>query len=95
VPGDINAVYVRNGANPCFDVDGMVHAMRIRNGAAETARSARTDIGLIPGWTSTTASTSVVWNADEVVVVGSPRRLHLPHTRRATPSCRRPSHRSR
>uniref|UniRef100_A0A453JKW7 9-cis-epoxycarotenoid dioxygenase n=1 Tax=Aegilops tauschii subsp. strangulata TaxID=200361 RepID=A0A453JKW7_AEGTS len=45
IPPFINGVYARNGANPCFeptaghhlfDGDGMVHAIRIRNGAAES-----------------------------------------------------------
>ncbi|KAJ1266438.1 hypothetical protein BS78_08G151300 [Paspalum vaginatum] len=45
IPPFINGVYARNGANPCFeptaghhlfDGDGMVHAVRIRNGAAES-----------------------------------------------------------
>ncbi|KAK3146622.1 hypothetical protein QOZ80_3BG0269090 [Eleusine coracana subsp. coracana] len=45
IPPFINGVYARNGANPCFDPvaghhlfdgDGMVHALRIRNGAAES-----------------------------------------------------------
>ncbi|XP_051184362.1 9-cis-epoxycarotenoid dioxygenase NCED3, chloroplastic [Lolium perenne] len=45
IPPFINGVYARNGANPCFeptaghhlfDGDGMVHAISIRNGAAES-----------------------------------------------------------
>ncbi|KAL6847127.1 hypothetical protein ACP4OV_022980 [Aristida adscensionis] len=45
IPPFINGVYARNGANPhfqptaghhLFDGDGMVHAVRIRNGAAES-----------------------------------------------------------
>lgn len=45
IPPFINGVYARNGANPCFDPvaghhlfdgDGMVHALRIRNGVAES-----------------------------------------------------------
>ncbi|CAL4905041.1 unnamed protein product [Urochloa decumbens] len=45
IPPFINGVYARNGANPCFDPvaghhlfdgDGMVHAVRIRNGGAES-----------------------------------------------------------
>ncbi|KAF8762946.1 hypothetical protein HU200_008792 [Digitaria exilis] len=45
IPPFINGVYARNGANPCFsptaghhlfDGDGMVHAIRIRNGGAES-----------------------------------------------------------
>jgi 9-cis-epoxycarotenoid dioxygenase len=45
IPPFISGVYARNGANPCFepsaghhlfDGDGMVHAVRIRNGAAES-----------------------------------------------------------
>ncbi|ONM32808.1 9-cis-epoxycarotenoid dioxygenase 1, chloroplastic [Zea mays] len=45
IPPFISGVYARNGANPCFDPaaghhlfdgDGMVHAVRIRNGAAES-----------------------------------------------------------
>ncbi|KAK3140259.1 hypothetical protein QOZ80_5AG0398230 [Eleusine coracana subsp. coracana] len=45
IPPFINGVYARNGANPhftptaghhLFDGDGMVHAVRVRNGAAES-----------------------------------------------------------
>lgn len=52
IPPFINGVYARNGANPhfdpvaghhLFDGDGMVHALRIRNGVAETYASRFTD----------------------------------------------------
>nr|BAJ84863.1 predicted protein [Hordeum vulgare subsp. vulgare] len=52
IPPFINGVYARNGANPhfdpvaghhLFDGDGMVHALRIRNGVAETYASRFTE----------------------------------------------------
>ena len=52
IPPFINGVYGRNGANPCFeptaghhlfDGDGMVHALRIRNGVAEPYASRFTE----------------------------------------------------
>ncbi|KAM0925022.1 hypothetical protein ACQ4PT_004458 [Festuca glaucescens] len=52
IPPFIDGVYARNGANPhfdpvaghhLFDGDGMVHALRIRNGVAESYASRFTD----------------------------------------------------
>ncbi|OEL32236.1 9-cis-epoxycarotenoid dioxygenase 1, chloroplastic [Dichanthelium oligosanthes] len=57
IPPFINGVYTRNGANPCFDPvaghhlfdsDGMVHALRMRNGAAESYACRFTETAVPP-----------------------------------------------